>query len=115
MTRWPPRVAQEQGADEALLVTPHGRVLEGAMSSFFWVRDGQLLTPPLEDRIFGSITRERLIDVAGAIEEPTTLDTLHGAQEAFLASSVREVQPVAAIDDLTRARAALREAIAREL
>jgi branched-chain amino acid aminotransferase len=119
------RLAQEQGYDEALLVTPHGRVLEGATSSFFWVRDGTLRTPPLEDRIFGSITRARLIEVAGAVEEPTTLDTLHGATEAFLASSIREVQPVAKIDELRldatpgpvtrRAHEALRGAIEREL
>ena len=119
------RLAEEQGYDDALLVTPHGRVLEGALSSFFWVRDGQLRTPPLEDRIFGSITRERLIKVAGAVEEPTTLDTLHGAEEAFLASSLREVQPVAAIDELRlaaapgpvtlRAHALLREEIDREV
>ena len=89
------RLAQEQGYDDALLVTPHGRVLEGATSSFFWVRDGVLRTPPLEDRIFESITRALLIEHAGAVEEPTTLDTLQGAEEAFLASSVREVQPVA--------------------
>ena len=99
------RLAQEQGYDDALLVTPHGRVLEGATSSFFWVRDGVLRTPPLEDRIFESITRTLLIEHAGAVEEPTTLDTLQGAEEAFLASSVREVQPVATIDDLQLAAA----------
>ncbi len=41
------RLAREQGFDDALLVTPHGRVLEGATSAFFWVRDGRLWTPPL--------------------------------------------------------------------
>ena len=37
------RLAKEQGADEALLVTPHGRVLEGPTWTFFWVADGRLL------------------------------------------------------------------------
>ena len=55
------RLAEEAGYDEALLVTPHGRVLEGPTWSFFWVRDGELLTPPLEDRILGSITRARIL------------------------------------------------------
>ena len=55
------RLAKEGGYDEALLVSPHGRVLEGSTWSFFWVRDGELLTPPLEDRILGSITRARVI------------------------------------------------------
>ena len=40
------RLAREQGFDEALLVTPHGRVLEAPTSSLFWVRGGELLTPP---------------------------------------------------------------------
>ena len=34
------RLAREQGYDEALLVTPHGRVLEAPTSSIFWVRTG---------------------------------------------------------------------------
>ena len=94
------RLAQESGFDDALLVTPHGRVLEGTTSSFFWVRDGELLTPPLEDRILASITRARIVAAAHASEQPCTLEDLRGAEEAFLASSLREVQPVAAIDEL---------------
>ena len=31
------RLAKERDADEALFVTPHGRVLEGTTWSFFWV------------------------------------------------------------------------------
>ena len=31
------RLARERGFDEALLVTPHGRVLEGPTWTFFWV------------------------------------------------------------------------------
>jgi branched-chain amino acid aminotransferase len=94
------RLAQEQGFDEALLVTPHGRVLEGPTSSFFWVRDGALFTPPLEDRILNSITRARVIEESGATEAACTLDDLRGAEEAFIASTVREVMPIAAIDDV---------------
>ncbi len=94
------RLAKEQGFDEALLVTPHGRVLEGPTWSFFWVSGGALLTPPLEDRILASITRDRVIEESGATEAVCTLDDLRGAEEAFIASSVREVMPIAAIDDL---------------
>jgi branched-chain amino acid aminotransferase len=92
------RIAKEQGADEALLVTPHGRVLEGPTTSFFYVLDGALHTPPLEDRILDSITRRALFAVTDVSERITTLDDLRNASEAFLASSAREVQPVHAID-----------------
>jgi len=94
------RLARERGFDEALLVTPHGRVLEGPTWTFFWVRGGTLLTPPLEDRILASITRARVIEETGAREAITTLDDLRGAEEAFIASTVREVMPIAAIDDI---------------
>jgi len=88
-----------QGFDEALLVTPHGRVLEAPTSSIFWVSGEQILTPPLEDHILASITRALVIDVSDVRERPCTLEDLAGADEAFLASTTREVHPVAAVDD----------------
>ena len=93
------RLAQEQGYDEALLVTPHGRVLEAPTSSLFWVKDGELLTPPLSDHILASITRAIIIEVTGAAERATTLDELLSGEEAFLASTLRDVQPVGRIDE----------------
>ncbi|MEJ7892591.1 MAG: aminotransferase class IV [Solirubrobacteraceae bacterium] len=92
------RVAKEQGAHEALFVTPHGRVLEGPTWTFFWVRDGKLLTPPLSDRILRSITREKILEITDAQEQVTTLDDLPSAEEAFIASSLREALPIAEID-----------------
>jgi branched-chain amino acid aminotransferase len=92
------RIAREQGADEALLVSPHGRVLEGPTTSFFYVLGGALYTPPLSDRILDSITRRALMAVTDAAERVTTTEDLAAADEAFLASSLREVHPVHAID-----------------
>jgi branched-chain amino acid aminotransferase len=92
------RLAREQGFDDALLVTPHGRILEAPTSSIFWVKDGRLLTPPLDEHILASITRSLVIDVVGAEEQTCTLEELKDADEVFLASTVREVQPVVAVD-----------------
>jgi branched-chain amino acid aminotransferase len=95
------RIARERGFDEALLVTPHGRVLEAPTSSFFWVDgDGTLCTPPLDDHVLASITRAHLLDLLDVEERSVALDELkQTAGEAFLASTTREVQPVGAIDD----------------
>ena len=94
------RLAREQGADEALLVTPHGRILEGPTTSFFYVLDGELCTPPLSDRILDSITRRTLLEVIDVHERITTRDDLKVISEAFLASSLREVHPVRSIDEI---------------
>jgi branched-chain amino acid aminotransferase len=93
------RLAEEQDADQALLVTPHGRVLEGPTSSFFCVLPGDgLVTPPLSDHILDSITRRAVMAVSEAREQVIARDDLGRVEEAFLASSVREVHPVSAID-----------------
>jgi branched-chain amino acid aminotransferase len=92
------RLARERGADEALLVTPHGRVLEAPTSSIFWIKDGDIITPPLSEHILASITRALVMELTDAREEPCTLDDVLTADEAFLTSTTREVQPVAAID-----------------
>jgi branched-subunit amino acid aminotransferase/4-amino-4-deoxychorismate lyase len=96
------RLAAERGGTEALLVTPHGRVLEAPTSSFFVSFDGEtLVTPPLSDRVLDSITRRRLLALLPhAREEVVTRDELRGAREAFLASTTREVQPIVRIDDI---------------
>jgi branched-chain amino acid aminotransferase len=95
------RLARERGFDEALLVTPHGRVLEAPTSSIFWVEPGgALCTPPLDEHILASITRQRVMSVADVEERVCTLDDLRSAGEAFLTSTTREVQPIVAVDDI---------------
>ena len=94
------RLARERGFDEALLVTPHGRVLEGPTSSFFWVDPrGRLCTPPLAEHILASITRAHVMGLVEVEERSATTEELVKAREAFLASTAREVQSVAAIED----------------
>jgi branched-chain amino acid aminotransferase len=95
------RLAQERGFDEALLVTPHGRVLEAPTSTLFWVdRDGSLCTPPLGEHILASITRDRLTKLLDVAERPCPSDDLLAASEAFLASTIREVQSIGQIEDV---------------
>jgi branched-chain amino acid aminotransferase len=93
------RLAQEQGADEALLVTPHGRVLEGPTCTFVCSLDGEtLITPPLSEHILDSITRRRLVAVADVRDQVVTRDDLPQVREAFMASTLREVHPIRSID-----------------
>jgi branched-chain amino acid aminotransferase len=93
------RLAQEQGADDALLVTPHGRVLEGPTTTFVCSLDGEtLVTPPLSEHILDSITRRHLFGVVEVTEQVLARDDLARVREAFMASTLREVHPVRTID-----------------
>ena len=101
------RLAKEQGADEALLVTPHGRVLEGPTWTFFWVR-----TAGRSRRRWrtGSSPRSRATAAGGVRgdEAACTLDDVRAAEEAFIASTVREVMPIAAVDEIELPRRRVR-------
>ena len=93
------RIAKERGADEALLVTTDGNVLEAPTSTFFWVEGSNVFTPPLADSILESITRRYVISITAAQERTVELSAmLERADEAFLASTTREVQRINAID-----------------
>lgn len=93
------RLASARGADEALLVRPDGTVLEAPTSTIFWVADGRLRTPALDVGILASITRDRLVRELDVEEGSFRLEDLEGASEAFLASTVREVQAISAVNE----------------
>ena len=88
------RLACERGADEALLVSPHGRVLECPTASFFLVVAGAIRTPPLSDHILDSITRRAVLALVEVREEPIELAALADAEEAFVVSSGHELTAV---------------------
>jgi branched-chain amino acid aminotransferase len=94
------RLATARGADEAVLVRPDGIVLEAPTSTIFWASaDGRLRTPSLDVGILASITRDRLVRELDVAEGSFALEDLKEAEEAFLASTVREVQAISAVDD----------------
>ena len=93
------RVAQAADADEAVFVRPDGVVLEAPTSAIFWATEaGELRTPSLEAGILDSITRAHIVRELDVREGEYELGDLLRASEAFLASTTREVQPVAAVD-----------------
>jgi branched-chain amino acid aminotransferase len=93
------RLANAKGADEAVLVQPDGTVLEPPTSSIFWVSpQGALRTPALDVGVLESITRDRLVKELHVEEGAWPVADLRAAQEAFLASTTREVQAISAID-----------------
>jgi branched-chain amino acid aminotransferase len=117
------RIAQGGGADDALLVRPDGIVLEAPTSTIFWVSDGELRTPALRAGILDSITRRVVVEALTVAEGEYPLADALAADEAFLASTVREIQPISAIDDrvyeagarTAEARRAFDAAISNEL
>ena len=91
--------AHRRGASEAILANTVGALCEGTGTNVFVASGGRLRTPSLATGCLAGITRELLLEVVDAEEvETLTLDDLRAADEAFLTSSTRDVQPIAEVD-----------------
>ena len=92
------RHAHDLGADEAILLNTRGELCEGATSNLFLVQGGQGLTPPLESGCLPGVTRAIVMELCQSLGIPVqernlSEDDLDDADEIFLTSSSREVQP----------------------
>jgi D-alanine transaminase len=90
---------QRQMADDVILVRPDGWVTEGSASNLFMVREGVLVTPPLNELILPGITRQVILqlvqDQCLRFEERAIhVDELDLANELWLSSSTKEALPI---------------------
>lgn len=101
------REARGKGADDVLMLNLRGEVTESSTSNVGLVRDGVVLTPPMEAGILGGITRGLVLrEIAGAAgvtvrEVSIRPEELPGMTEAFVFSTTKDVLSVYAIDDVT--------------
>ncbi|MFC5818905.1 aminotransferase class IV [Nonomuraea harbinensis] len=91
--------AKARGGGEAIFGNLAGNLCEGTGSNIFIVRDGRLLTPTLEAGCLAGVTRALVVEWSGAEESDVPLSALYSAEEAFLTSTTRDVQPIARVDD----------------
>ena len=89
--------ARAAAADEALLLNTRGEFCEASTANVFLVHDGVAATPPVASGCLPGITREHVLRL-GAVERPLFPRDVDSAQEAFLTSSTRELQPLVAVD-----------------
>jgi branched-chain amino acid aminotransferase len=90
--------AHDQGAGEALMPDTRGRLCEGTGSNVFVVIGGRLITPTLGTGCLPGVTRDLVLAWTDAIEEDHPIGILGEADEVFITSSTRDVQPVHRVD-----------------
>jgi branched-chain amino acid aminotransferase len=99
------REARARGADDVVILNLRDEITEAAASNIGFVRDAEVVTPPLTAGILAGITRGLLLGkiaaAAGvqATEAVLRAQDLAGMTECFLLSSTRDLTPVGAIDD----------------
>ena len=95
----------EAGADEAIMLDPHGFVATCNSTHFFIVRHGEVWTST-GDYCLGGITRRKVIDICRAngipvFERNFTLRHCYAADEAFTTGTFAGLAPVGSIDGRT--------------
>jgi D-alanine transaminase len=96
--------AYDAGAQEALMIDAEGYVTECGSTSFFIVRDDEILTRPLNSDILPGVTRRAIVALCAAkelhlSETRFTLDEAMRADEAFISAASSYILPVVNIDD----------------
>ncbi|MBT8206857.1 MAG: aminotransferase class IV [Acidimicrobiia bacterium] len=97
--------AVKAGADEALMLDPHGMVATCNATNFFIVRSGEVWTSTGEYCLNG-ITRGLVIELARAaeipvFERPFSLTDVYSADEAFVTGTFGGLTPVTEVDGRT--------------
>ena len=96
--------ATRGGYDEAILLTDEGYVADGSGENVFVIKDEIISTPDLSASILPGITRETVMEIAGALgyavhERAIIRSDLYLADEVFMTGTAAEVTPLRAIDD----------------
>ena len=91
--------AVASGFDEALLMNTRGKVSEASGMNLFIVRDGQLITPGVDQDILEGITRASVMELARGmgievIERPVDKTELFIADEVFLTGTAAKITPI---------------------
>ncbi len=97
--------AIRDNAYEAILLNHRGELAECAQSNLFAVRDGVVLTPPLDAGLLEGVTRNFLFGVGEDLgievrEEVLREADLDSVDELFLTSTTREVVPIVDVGGL---------------
>ncbi len=95
--------AEAHGAQEAIFANTRGNLCEATGSNVFLTVGGQCFTPAVSAGCLDGVTRQLLVEVAHQLgvsiaQDDVPLDALRHADEAFVSSTTRGVQPIATVD-----------------
>jgi branched-chain amino acid aminotransferase len=90
--------AKEEGATEAIFANTLGNLCEGTGANIGYVVGGEARTPSLASGCLAGVTRALLLEWCDVAEVDEPIAVLDEAEEVFLVSTTRDVQPVHRVD-----------------
>jgi branched-chain amino acid aminotransferase len=101
---WAAEKAHNLGFEDMVLLNEHGQVAECTAANLFLVHSNKVSTPSLNSGCLAGVSRQILLEMAPSAgvaikEREITVEEMHAADEVFISSTTREVQPVSHIED----------------
>lgn len=93
------RRAGTLGADELIFCNSRGEICEGTTTNIFFVRGGNLLTPPLSCGLLPGILRRFVLTHFPVEERPLKKEDVPRMDECFVTNSLMGIMPVTALDE----------------
>lgn len=92
--------ARDNGADEAVITTANGEIIDGSTTCLLWWREGKAFTPPEEFTRLPSVTVHVITELCAAVgieisEEAATPQQLDGC-EVWAVNALHGIRPVTA-------------------
>lgn len=96
--------AVDSGFDEAILMNTQNKVSEASGMNIFLVRNGEIITPGVEQDILEGITRDSILTLARdlgikVVERPVDKSELFIADEVFLSGTAAKITPIKRIEN----------------
>ncbi|MGH9522961.1 MAG: aminotransferase class IV [Terriglobales bacterium] len=96
--------AHQRGFDDVLLLNERNEISECTAANIYLVKDGKVSTPPLNAGCLAGVSRLTLMELAKkagtpVVERAIPRAELDAADEVFITSTTRQVQPVDRVED----------------
>jgi len=101
---WAAEKARGRGFEDMVLLNEHRCVAECSATNLFFVHGGRVSTPAQNSGCLAGVSRQILLEMGSSSGVPVaeadiTIEEMWAADEVFISSTTREVQPVSCIEN----------------
>lgn len=89
--------AKENKLNDCFVLNTHERICDATVANIFWIKDGNIFTPPLQEACVNGVMRRYLLKKMqdagyGILEIPASVSDIESADEVFLSNAVNGIR-----------------------
>ena len=85
--------AKENKLNDCLLLNVHEHICDATIANIFWIKDGAIYTPPLNEGCVAGVMRRYLIEQSESVKEKAcNIKDIEEADELFLTNAIKGIR-----------------------